>query len=258
MCAKERRQGFCGTGESRAAVLLDKVTKTFGSKRAVDALSLAVGCGELYVILGPNGAGKTTTLKLVAGLIRADSGSVTVLGRPVREWLEAGAVPFSFIPEEPFLYERLSAAEFIRFTGTLAGVADAGIRERFGRLAERLGLREFADSSALTYSHGMRQRTAIAAALVSEPQLLVVDEPMAGLDPQTTRALKDILRELVAAGRAVLLSTHTLPLAEEIADRIGIIHEGRLIAEGTAAELRAGAADFESAFLAITSGKRSP
>ena len=238
------------------AVLLEGVVKCFGDKRAVDGLSLVVRRGELYVMLGPNGAGKTTTLKMVCGLIGAERGRVEVLGRPVREWLEEGRVPFSFVPEEPFLYERLSAAEFLRFSGLLAGLSDGVIEERLERLSRRLGLGGFLDEVAITYSHGMRQRTAMAAAMMSEPRLLVVDEPMVGLDPQSARAVKDLLREMVAEGRAVLLSTHTLSVAEEIADRIGIIHRGRLVAEGTPEEIRNGAPSLEAAFLDITLGRR--
>ena len=260
--AQPQDNGGAEQGEGRPvpppAVSLDSVTKNFGSKRAVNRLTLEIRSGELYALLGPNGAGKTTTLKLVCGLIRPDSGSVRVLGKPVRDWLEGGKVPFSFVPEEPFLYERLSAGEFLRFSGVLGGVANAELEERIQRVSERLGLSEFMDGSALTYSHGMRQRTAMAAALVTEPELLVVDEPLVGLDPQSARALKDLLRETVSSGRAVLLSTHTLSVAEEIADRIGIIQQGSLAAEGTRQEIVRNAPSLEAAFLNITSDEASP
>lgn len=240
------------------AVRLVSVVKTYGEKRAVDGLSINIKRGELYSLLGPNGAGKTTTLKLVCGLLRPDTGEVEVLGRPVVDWLEDGKVPFSFVPEEPFLYERLSAGEFLRFTGVLGGVPDQELDERIPRLSERLGLSEFVDGSAITYSHGMRQRTAMAAALVTDPDLLVVDEPLVGLDPQSARGLKDLLREAVSIGKSVLLSTHTLTIAEEIADRIGIIQKGTLVAEGTPQEIKKNAPSLEAAFLDITSEEPPP
>jgi ABC-2 type transport system ATP-binding protein len=219
----------------------------------VDGLSLTVQKGELYVMLGPNGAGKTTTLKLVTGLVNPDRGEVYVLGRQVRQWLESGKVPFSFVPEEPFLYNRLSAGEFLRFAGVLGGVSEDRLAERIDRYSRMLGLSDFLDASALTYSHGMRQRTAIAAAMITGPELVVIDEPLVGLDPQSARALKDLLRETVSAGRAVLISTHTLSVAEEIADRIGIVRNGKLVMEGTPEEVVQNAPSLEAAFLDITS-----
>jgi len=232
---------------------LEAVTKSFSGKKAVDLLNLSIEAGEIYVFLGPNGAGKTTTMKIAVGLIRPEHGNVSILGKSVQSFVGHGTpVPFSYIPEEPHLYERLTAREFFHFIGETAGISKSLVSERVQDYGQRLGVMDFIDDAAITYSHGMRQRVAVTGALISKPTLLVIDEPLVGLDPTTAIALKAILRELAAEGSSILLSTHTLPIAEELADRIGVMNLGRIVAEGPPASLATKGETLEQAFMRLT------
>jgi ABC-2 type transport system ATP-binding protein len=231
------------------------LTKRFGDLIAVNDVSLKLPRGEFFALLGPNAAGKTTTLKVLAGLMRASSGSARVAGFDVqRDPLEARR-RLAFVPDFPFLYEKLTPWEFLHFTGQLRRMSDASIQTNGLELVGRFGLEPFANKAIEGLSHGTRQRVVIAAALLHQPEVFIVDEPMVGLDPQHARVVKDVLKERSRAGVTVLFSTHQLSVAEELADRIGILHRGRLIAVGTRDELRrrSGAAGpLEEIFLALT------
>lgn len=238
-----------------AIVRLDNISKSFGSKRAVKNLSLSLRAGEVFAFLGPNGAGKTTTLKMTTGLLRSDTGSVEVCGHSMRENGRLAKQQIAYIPDQPFLYDKLTGREFVNFTREMYGVSKADGDRRLNELSERLDMDEFLDKLAENYSHGMKQKLALAAALIHAPRVLVVDEPIVGLDPRTIRVIKAIFREMADAGGTIFMSTHTLDVAEQVADRLGIIHEGRLIALGTLDELRASAASadrLEDIFLRLT------
>lgn len=239
---------------------LSHIVKTFGDLVAVNDLSLTVRQGEFFAVLGPNAAGKTTTIKILAGLMKPTSGSVKVCGFDVQtEPLEAKR-RLAFVPDFPFLYEKLTPWEFFRFTGQLFQMDDAIIAERSGKLIERFHLADFANKPIEGLSHGTRQRTAIVSALLHDPEVFVIDEPMVGLDPQHARVVKDVLKERSLAGMTVFVSTHQLSVAEEMADRIGIIHEGRLVAVGTKEELRRQSGlegALEQVFLALTQVERT-
>lgn len=231
------------------------IIKKFGDLVAVNDLSLTVPRGEFFAVLGPNAAGKTTTIKVLTGLIKATSGAAKVGGFDVQQQpLEARRL-MAYVPDFPFLYDKLTPWEFFRFTGQLFGMADTAIRANGEELIARFNLEQYVNKSIEGLSHGTRQRVAIVSALLHDPQVFVIDEPMVGLDPQHARIVKDILKERSRAGMTVFLSTHQLSVAEELADRIGIIHKGRLIAVGTPDDLRkqsgeAGA--LEQVFLSLT------
>jgi ABC-2 type transport system ATP-binding protein len=232
------------------------LVKKFGDLVAVSDLTLTIPRGEFFAMLGPNAAGKTTTLKLLAGLMKPNSGTARVAGFDVQLDPLAARRSMAFVPDFPFLYDKLTPWEFFRFTGQLYRMDDRQIQSNGQELVKRFGLEPFVDKSIEGLSHGTRQRVAILSALLHDPQVFVIDEPMVGLDPHHARAVKDILKERSRAGMTVLVSTHQLSVAEEIADRIGILHQGRLIATGTADELRrqSGApGPLEAAFLALTS-----
>jgi ABC-2 type transport system ATP-binding protein len=221
---------------------------------AVDGLDLTVGAGEIVGFLGPNGAGKTTTLRCCAGLLQPDAGDIVIAGRSLaREPLEARA-RLGFVPDRAFLYDRLTAWEFLDFVGALYRVGAAEARTRAGALLEQLGLGDEANELIESYSLGMRQKVSVAAALLHDPALVLLDEPLGGLDPQSARGLKDLLRERAARGRGVLVSTHLLDVAERLCDRVVVLHRGRKRAEGTLAELRgpSASATLEDVFLALT------
>lgn len=238
-----------------AIVRLDNISKSFGSKQAVRDLSLSLRAGEVFAFLGPNGAGKTTTLKMTTGLLRSDTGSVEVCGHSMRDNGRLAKQQIAYIPDQPFLYDKLTGREFVNFTREMYGVSKADGDRRLNELSERLDMDEFLDKLAENYSHGMKQKLALAAALIHAPRVLVVDEPIVGLDPRTIRVIKAIFREMADAGGTIFMSTHTLDVAEQVADRLGIIHEGCLIALGTLDELRASAASadrLEDIFLRLT------
>src|SRR6059058_6082317 len=234
--------------------LLD-VTKRYGTKLAVDRLTLTIAAGELFAFLGPNGAGKTTTIKMLCGLLFPTTGTVRVGGFDLATHGDRARALISYVPDQPFLYEKLTGREFLQFTADLYGMPAARSRDKIAEVIDLFHLDDFADDLTERYSHGMRQRTVFAAALVHEPKLLIAHEPTVGLDPKSIRELKTLLRELAADGMTVFLSTHTLDIAEELADRIGIIDRGRLIGCGTLTDLRKQAAmdgSLEDVFLKIT------
>lgn len=231
------------------------LVKRYGRRRAVDGMSFRVPSGSCYALLGPNGAGKTTTVKVLTGLVRPDAGTVTVAGHPAASEEARGAL--GYVPDQPYLYEKLTGREFLQFVGRMYGMAPGALGSGIDTLAARFEMRPFLDEMAESYSHGMRQRVVFAAALLHAPRVLVVDEPMVGLDPKSIRLVKDLLRERAREGTAILMSTHVLDAAEEVADRIGIMSGGRLVAEGSAAEIRAradAAGSLEEAFLRLTDG----
>jgi ABC-2 type transport system ATP-binding protein len=235
---------------------LQHLRKQFGDLVAVSDLTLTIPRGEFFAMLGPNAAGKTTTLKILAGLMKPTSGTARVGGFDVqRQPLEARR-QMSFVPDFPFLYDKLTPWEFFRFTGQLFGMDEDRFQKNGQELSTRFHLENFLDKPIEGLSHGTRQRVAIVSALLHEPEVFVIDEPMIGLDPQHARVVKDLLKERSRAGMTVFVSTHQLSVAEEMADRIGIIHQGQLIALGTRDELRqqSGAAGpLEDVFLALTS-----
>ena len=242
------------------SISLRNVTKSFGRTRAVTDLTLEVRAGELFAFLGPNGAGKTTTIKMIAGLLRPDHGTVHVCGIPVTTDGLAARAQLAYVPDQPFLYDKLTGREFLTFVGQMYQVPPRTVSERIERLATRLDI-GFLDLLTEGYSHGMRQKVALAAALLHEPKVLVIDEPMVGLDPRTVRTVKQVFVELARSGCTIFVSTHTLAVAEAIADRIGIIHRSNLVAVGTLPELRALArtqASLEDVFLILTADEGGP
>ena len=215
-----------------------QVHRSYGDKVAVENLNLSVAAGELYAMLGHNGAGKTTAIKMLVGLIRPGKGSVRVGGYDlVKQTREATAL-IGYVPDQPFLYDKLSGREILHFVGRMYGMDTQVVHRAADREIERFELTEFVDELTETYSHGMKQRTVFASALLHAPRVLVVDEPMIGLDPHSIRLVKDLLQREVAAGMCVLMSTHTLQAAEEISHRVGIMSHGHLLFDGTISQLR--------------------
>ena len=237
------------------ALVLEGLTKVF-VKPAVDHLSLTVRAGELYALLGPNGAGKTTTLRMVAGLMKPTSGSIAVFGVDALADPAGAKQLIAWAPDEPMLYDRLSPMEYLEFVAGLWGVAPAEGRARAETLLKLLGLWENRDQRCETFSRGMKQKAALAGALVHDPKMLILDEPLTGLDAAVARQVKDLLQQRVQGGATVILTTHILEVAERIADRIGIIKDGKLLAEGTLQELRDRAGEregtLEDVFLELT------
>jgi ABC-2 type transport system ATP-binding protein len=234
---------------------LVRLVKKFGDLLAVNDLSLHVPSGQFFAVLGPNAAGKTTTLKILAGLMKPTSGQARVAGFDVQTQPLEARRRMAFVPDFPFLYDKLTPWEFFRFTGQLFQMPEERIEKNAQALARRFDLLDFAHKPIEGLSHGTRQRVAILSALLHDPEVFIIDEPMVGLDPHHARVLKDILKERSEAGMTVFVSTHQLSVAEEVADRIGIIHQGRLIAAGTREELRrqSGASGpLEEVFLALT------
>lgn len=237
------------------AIDIRDVTKRYGNFTAVDRLNLDIQPGELFAFLGPNGAGKTTTIKMIAGLLLPDSGTVHLCGHPMGRDGRQAKAQLAYVPDQPFLYEKLSGREFLDFVAEMYAMPADVRQRRLDALVERLELAPFWDKLCEGYSHGMKQRTVLAAAMLHGPRVLVIDEPMVGLDPKTVRRVKDLMRELTSQGGTVFMSTHTLEVAEAVADRIGIINHGRLVAIGTAAELKASApqnSTLEDIFLKLT------
>jgi len=224
------------------ALVLRGLSKSYG-KPAVDRLDLTVRAGELYALLGPNGAGKTTTLRMVAGLLKPDAGSISVFGIDALADPAGAKQIIAWAPDEPMLYDRLTPMEYLEFVAGLWGVDAKAARAKAEELLKWLGLWDNRDQRCEGFSRGMKQKAALAGALIHDPRLLILDEPLTGLDAAVARQVKDLLQARVAAGATVILTTHILEVAERIADRIGIIKAGRLLAEGTLAELRARAGE---------------
>ncbi len=236
---------------------LKSITKRFGSTSAVDNLSLSLKAGEMYGLIGPNGSGKTTTLKVIAGIYRQTSGDVLVQGLDTLASPTKAKQKLGYVPDDPVAYELLSGREFLHFTGELYGVPREEREGRISRLLAAYHLQGVADGLFAHYSRGTKQKMSMVAAMLHQPSLLLVDEPMIGLDPESIMITKKLLTDFVVGGGTVLLSTHTLSIADEICDRFGIIKNGRLIAEGTHAELSAKSdrlGTLEDVFLALTSG----
>jgi len=238
------------------ALTIKGLRKSFGGKPAVDGLSLGVRAGELYALLGPNGAGKTTTLRMVGGLLKPDAGSISVFGIDALADPIAAKRIVAWLPDEPMLYDRLTPMEYLEFVAGLWGVDPKKGRARAEGLLKFLGLWDQRDQRCEAFSRGMKQKAALAGALIHEPRMLILDEPLTGLDAAVSRQVKDLLQARVRGGATVILTTHILEVAERIADRIGIIQGGKLLAEGTLGELRerAGERDgtLEDVFLELT------
>jgi ABC-2 type transport system ATP-binding protein len=239
-------------------IRLEGLTKRYGTFTAVNGIDLHVPRGELFGFLGPNGAGKTTTLRMIAGILRPTAGRILLGGVDlIAEPMRAKAI-LGFIPDRPFVYEKLTGGEFLRFVAGLYGQDGDHVERRIGELLEVFELSAWRDELVESYSHGMRQKLIISSALVHRPELIVVDEPMVGLDPRGARLLKDLFKEFTARGGTVLMSTHTLEVAEAMCDRIAIIQSGNIVARGTMAEMRqqtaSGDASLEDLFLRLTGG----
>src|SRR5438093_3213863 len=231
------------------------LVKRFGDLAAVSDISLTVPRGEFFAVLGPNAAGKTTTIRVIAGLLKPTAGSACVAGLTVQTRPIEARRRLAYVPDFPFLYDKLTPWEFFRFTGQLFQMTEARIRSAANELIARFNLEPYLGKQIEGLSHGTRQRVAIASALLHAPEVFVLDEPMVGLDPHHARALKDVLKEKSRHGMTIFISTHQLSVAEEMADRIGIIHQGRLIAVGTSEELRRQSGQhgaLEQSFLALT------
>jgi ABC-2 type transport system ATP-binding protein len=234
------------------------LVKRYGDKTAVNNVSLNVQAGEVFGFLGPNGAGKTTTIKMIVGLLQPTSGTVKVAGFDVQAQPLQAKAASGYVPDTPNLYAKLTGRELLRFVGDLYDLDQQQVAQRTEELLRILDLGEAADSTIDSYSHGMQQKASLAAALMHDPRVLVLDEPTVGLDPKSARLIKDILRQMADRGAAVFLSTHILEIAERMCDRIGIINKGELVAVGTMDELRtlgkAGEVSLEDIFLGLTGG----
>ncbi|UCF18520.1 MAG: ABC transporter ATP-binding protein [Gemmatimonadota bacterium] len=239
-------------------IQLKELTKKYGQFAALKELNLTVPRGVLYGLLGPNGAGKTTALRIIAGILQPTAGSVSVGGFDVQKEPERAKSRLGYIPDRPFIYEKLTGGEFLRFVAGLFGQNGAEIDRRIDDLLSVWELTAWRDELLEAYSHGMRQKLIISSALIHKPEVIVVDEPLVGLDPKAAKLLKDIFRGFVDRGGTILMSTHTLEVAEALCDRIAIIQEGRIRAEGTMSDLRrearAGDAGLEEIFLKLTGG----
>ncbi len=237
---------------------LENLTKYYGDMLAVDRLNLKVPSGKIFGFIGPNGAGKTTTIKMIGGLLRPDLGSVRICGIDMARSPEAAKMKIGFIPDRPYLYEKLTGMEFLRFTGDLYGVNQNGFYKKATAILDRFSLKSWKNELIEAYSHGMKQRLIMAAAILHEPEVVIVDEPMVGLDPAGIRMVKELFSEMSSeTGVTFFISTHTLSMAQDLCDLIGVIHKGTLIATGTFDDLKiqsgSTAEDLESVFLTITS-----
>ena len=237
----------------------DHVTRTYGPKTAVADLSLAIPRGELFALLGPNGAGKTTTIKMLVGLLRPSRGAVRVSGFDLVKDPRNAHLHIGYVPDEPCLYDKLTGREFLWFIADMFGMPRHIATQKIDREIDHFELGEFADDLAESYSLGMKQRLVFAAALLHDPDVLVLDEPMVGLDPRSVRIVKDLLKTRTREGMTVFMSTHTLAMAEEMADRVGIMVRGQLRFLGTIAELRDHMAlettNLENLYLELTTAK---
>jgi ABC-2 type transport system ATP-binding protein len=241
---------------------LRNLTKRFGDIVAVHRLTLSVSEGEIFGFIGPNGAGKTTTLRMMGGILAPTEGSVVINGIDMAEEPEKAKRRIGFIPDRPYLYEKLTGMEFLRFTADLYGIGDGEFHEKSEKVLKQFSLYHWSDELIECYSHGMKQRLIISAAILHDPKVIVVDEPMVGLDPAGIRMVKSLFRNLAKKGTTIFMSTHTLGVAEDVCDRIGIIHKGSLIATGTMDELMLRAQvkemDLEEVFMILTEGESVP
>jgi len=243
-------------------IRLENLTKHYGKLAAVDSLSLDVAPGEIFGFLGPNGAGKTTTIRVMMGILKPTSGRAILGGYDIELEPEQAKAITGFIPDRPFIYEKLSGTEFLTFIGSLHRLTGEKMERRIPELLECFELLEWKDELIESYSHGMKQRLVLCASLIHEPKILVVDEPMVGIDPKGTRTLKDLFLSLAERGTTIFLSTHSIGVAEEVCQRVGIIHRGRLIASGTMHELlrlaKVKEGKLESVFLELTRDATAP
>jgi ABC-2 type transport system ATP-binding protein len=241
-------------------IRLVQLTKRYGKFTAVDGIDLLVSSGELFGFLGPNGAGKTTTFRMIAGILRPTGGTVEIGGIDIMDRPLEAKKRLGFIPDRPFVYDKLTGGEFLRFAAALYGQQGPAVEKRIDELLELFELTRWKDELTESYSHGMRQKLIISGALVHRPEVIVVDEPMVGLDPKSARLLKDLFRQFVDRGGTVLMSTHTLEVAETMCDRIAIIHAGKIAAYGTMAEVQMQTSSedlgLEDLFLKLTGGLR--
>jgi ABC-2 type transport system ATP-binding protein len=237
-------------------IQLTQLTKKYGNQSAVDNLTLEIKPGELFAFLGPNGAGKTTTIKMMTGILRPTSGTVEIAGLDIQQKAREAKMKIGYVPDTPYLYDRLTAREFMEFVGGLYHLDSDIIRRRSYDLFTLFDMNGWVDRKCEQYSHGMRQKLVFAAAMIHFPTVLIVDEPMVGLDPHSAKLVKDLLRDYVAKGNTVFVSTHILSIAEELCDRVGIINRGKLIAVGSIDQLKSSAniqdANLESLFLTLT------
>ena len=237
-------------------IRFDSVVRTYGKKVAVNGLNLDIPGAQIFAFLGPNGAGKTTSIKMMVGLLGPSSGSVSVGGFNTQTHARESKSQLGYVPDQPELYEKLSGREFLQFVADMHGMPADATADQIEELAARFEFADYFDQLTEGYSHGMKQRVAFAAALLHSPAVIILDEPMVGLDPRTMRIVKDTLRERAAAGTTIFMSTHTLGVAEEIADRIGVIFGGKLLFLGSVGELRErlslGDSSLEDLYLTIT------
>jgi ABC-2 type transport system ATP-binding protein len=237
-------------------IQLNNVTKKFGSFTAVDGLTFTVPKGEFFGFLGPNGAGKTTTIKMIVGLYAPTSGNITVNGFDITKQPMEAKNSTGYIPDLPFLYEKLTGREFLYFVGGLFKITKSALHTRIEELIDHFEIGGWIDKRTEEYSQGMKQRVTIAAALLHHPQTIIIDEPMIGLDPRSAKIVRETLHDQSKSGVSILMSTHSLSIAEELCDRIGIIHNGKLVFCDTREQLRADEAKldgkFESLFLEVT------
>jgi ABC-2 type transport system ATP-binding protein len=236
-------------------ISLQELTKDYGTVMAVDKLNLNVDAGEIYGFIGPNGAGKTTTIRMMGGILAPTSGTIIIGGIDMAINPVEGKKMIGFVPDRPFLYEKLTGMEFLRFSADLYNVNRNTFPQRSQELLKQFALWNWADELIEAYSHGMKQRLIIASALLHDPKILIIDEPMVGLDPEAVHMVKDILKELAAHQTTIFISTHTLSIAEDLCHRIGLIHKGTLLAQGSLDELKQianlGEARLEEVFLTI-------
>jgi len=237
---------------------INNLTKTFGTFKAVDGLTLSVKPGEIFGFLGPNGAGKTTTVKILSGIMRPTSGSVSVAGFDVDKEPLAAKRAMAYIPDEPFVYPKLTGWEFLRFIGDIYAVPAAEQKRRIPELLETFELTAASGELLESYSHGMKQKLLIASVLLRRPKAVLFDEPTVGLDPKSIRRFKGLLADIAREGAAVFMCTHILDMAEKLCHTVGIIYRGRLVAKGTVAEVKklvsgaAGEKSLEDVFLELT------
>jgi len=237
-------------------IQLKSLSKKYGDYKAVDDLNLFVKKGEIFGFIGPNGAGKTTTIKMIGGILAPSAGSVTVAGIDIQKEPEKAKRKIGFIPDRPYLYEKLTGREFLKFTADLYGVPADIFNRKAQQNLEMFSLADWSDELIQSYSHGMKQRLIMSAALLHDPEVIIVDEPMVGLDPMAIMMVKDLFQRLAHTGVTVFMSTHTLAVAEDICERIGVINKGHLIASGTTADLQRKAnvtdAALEQVFINLT------
>jgi len=249
---------MAASGPAEPAISVGHLTKRYGDLVAVDDLSFEVGRGRIFGLLGSNGAGKTTTLKVLTGLLRPDTGSVRVDGVDALKSPVEAKRRIGFLPEAPALYDQLSAREFLEMIGTLRDMEPGRLDRRIGELLDRMELSEFSQNNIGTFSRGMRQKLAFASAVVHEPNILILDEPLSGLDPRFGKLFKDWIKAHSGKGGSVLMSTHVTANAEELCDRVAVIDRGRLLAAGSVREVLEGSGTrtLEDAFVALVGGNR--